>query len=95
MGATDPDAHGSHYNIDGGRLFGISKVDLEESLKLGVAKKADTFALDSALTPRLDIRTGERDATCRSLDAEQWVRFTTNGPEQSNQRNAWHEEFHA
>jgi hypothetical protein len=59
-----------------------------------MAKEAHAGALNSGLTTCFDIPAGERDATCRSLDAEQWVHFSANSPEQSNQRNAWHEESH-
>jgi hypothetical protein len=55
MGATDPDAHGSHYNIDGGRLFGISKVGLEELFQLGMAEEAHARLLDNGLAARINI----------------------------------------
>jgi hypothetical protein len=92
--APNTDAGRPHLDIDGGGLRRIGMVGLEELHQLGMAKKAHANPLNSGFATRLDISAGERDATRRSLDAEQWVHCSANGPEQSNQRNAWHEESH-
>ena len=59
-----------------------------------MAKKAHAHPLNSGFATRLDILAGERDATRRSLDTQKRVLYAANGPEQSNQRNALHEESH-
>ena len=55
MGATNPDAHGSHYDTDGGGLFGISKVGLEELFQLGMANKTHAGRLDNGLAASINI----------------------------------------
>ena len=63
MGATNPDAHGSHHDLDDVGLFCISKVGLNELSELGMAKEAHAGPLNSGLTTRFDIAAGEGDKT--------------------------------
>ncbi len=61
MGATNPDAHGSHHDLDDVGLFCISKVGLNELSELGMPQEAHAGRLDNGLTTRFDIAAGEGD----------------------------------